>query len=75
MPERERVIGIYPVVGSNGIVGYHNRGIVKGPGIVIGRKGSIGAVTWVDQDFWPIDTTYYIKLKKHNISLKWLFLN
>jgi len=73
LPERERVPGRYPVVGSNGIVGYHDRALVKGPGIVVGRKGTIGAVSWIDSDFWPIDTTYYVKPKISNISLKWLY--
>jgi len=56
----KRVKGIYPVVGSGGIVGFHDKYLVKGPGIVIGRKGTIGEVTWVHQDFFPIDTTFYI---------------
>jgi len=73
LPERERMPGMYPVVGSNGIVGYHHQAIVRGPGIVIGRKGTIGAVSWIDKDFWPIDTTYYVKTKISDISLKWLF--
>ncbi|MEM3556078.1 MAG: restriction endonuclease subunit S [Candidatus Micrarchaeia archaeon] len=73
LPERERISGDYPVVGSNGIVGYHNKALVKGPGIVVGRKGTIGAVSWIDQDFWPIDTTYYVKPKISNIFLRWLF--
>ncbi|MFH8119953.1 MAG: restriction endonuclease subunit S [Candidatus Aenigmatarchaeota archaeon] len=73
LPERERVFGQYPVVGSNGIVDYHTQALVKGPGIVVGRKGTIGAVSWIDRDFWPIDTTYYVKPKTTNISLRWLF--
>jgi len=73
LPDRDRISGRYPVIGSNGIVGYHNRAFVKGPGIVVGRKGTMGAVSWIDQDFWPIDTTYYVKTKVENISLKWLF--
>jgi type I restriction enzyme S subunit len=73
LSERERISGRYPVVGSNGIVGYHNQALIKGPGIVVGRKGTIGAVTWIDQDFWPIDTTYYVKSKTPNVFLKWLF--
>lgn len=73
LPERERIPGAYPVVGSNGIVGYHNQAIVKGPGIVVGRKGTIGAVSWIDQDFWPIDTTYYVKIRTTRVSLRWLF--
>lgn len=56
----ERIKGIYPVVGSGGIVGFHNKCLVKGPGIVVGRKGTIGETTWIHQDFFPIDTTFYI---------------
>ena len=73
LPKKNRKPGNIPVVGSNGVVGYHNRALVKGPGLVIGRKGTIGAVTFVDMDFWPIDTTYYVKLKRSNIYFKWLF--
>lgn len=53
--------GDYPVIGSNGIVGYHSIFLCKGPGIVVGRKGAAGEVTYLTRDFWPIDTTYYIK--------------
>lgn len=53
----------YPVMGSNGIIGYHKEYLVKGPGIVIGRKGSAGEITYVDSDFFPIDTTYFVKNK------------
>lgn len=73
LPESERSKGHYPVFGSNGIIGYHEQFLVKGPGIVVGRKGTIGATTWVDSDFWPIDTTYFVKTKNENVFLKWLF--
>lgn len=72
LPERERDEGEYPVIGSNGIVGHHNQALIKGPGIVIGRKGTIGAISLISTDFWPIDTTYYVKILK-NVDLKWLF--
>lgn len=61
LKEENRVQGKYPVVGSNGIVGYHNQFLVEGPGIVIGRKGTIGEVIWIEENFSPIDTTFYIK--------------
>jgi len=73
LTEKERENGEYPVYGSNGMVGYHSQYIVKGPGIIVGRKGTIGAITWSDMNFWPIDTTYYILLKKPETNLKWLF--
>lgn len=51
----------YPVVGSNGIVGYHGNFLVDRPGIVIGRKGTLGKVILLNKPFYPIDTTYYVK--------------
>lgn len=56
-----RVKGQIPVMGSNGQIGWHNEALVKGPGIIIGRKGNPGIVTWTHEDFYPIDTTFYLK--------------
>lgn len=64
--------GRIPVAGSNGIAGYHSKALVKGPGIVVGRKGSAGEVTWFDGDFWPIDTTYYIRLLVP-CQMRWIY--
>ena len=49
-----------PVYGSNGQVGWHDAKLVAGPGIVVGRKGNPGVVTWTHGDFFPIDTTFYV---------------
>lgn len=62
LPERARKNGSVPVFGSNGVTGFHDKALVKGPGIIIGRKGTIGQVTFSKTDFWPIDTTYYVKI-------------
>lgn len=51
----------YPVVGSSGIVDYHSEYLVKGPGIVTGRKGTLGKVIYFSENFYPIDTTFFIK--------------
>ena len=51
--------GDIPVYGSNGIVGRHSEALIRGPCIVIGRKGAAGAVHISKSDCWPIDTTYY----------------
>jgi type I restriction enzyme S subunit len=48
-------------MGSNGRVGWHDEALVRGPGIVVGRKGNPGTVTWVDSDFFPIDTTFFVR--------------
>ena len=50
----------FPVYGSNGIVGYHSKPIVNGPALIVGRKGSIGEVHLSEEDFSPIDTTYFV---------------
>ncbi|MFM6196273.1 MAG: restriction endonuclease subunit S [Planktothrix sp.] len=55
-----RVNGQYLVVGSSGVVGTHNEYLVKAPGIVIGRKGTIGKVIWLENNFYPIDTTFFV---------------
>ncbi len=59
----------FPVVGSSGIVGYHSEYFVEGPGIVIGRKGTLGKVNYLFESFFPIDTTYYIKPKTASAGL------
>lgn len=61
LPQRNRENGNIPVYGSNGIVDYHNTSHVKGCGIIIGRKGSVGAVHLSKSEFWPIDTSFYIE--------------
>jgi type I restriction enzyme M protein len=63
LPERARRPGPFPVVGSNGVTGWHEKASVTGPVIVVGRKGSAGEVNWIDRDCTPIDTTYYIRIK------------
>jgi type I restriction enzyme S subunit len=69
----DRSGGSVPVVGSGGVVGTHTVGITSGQTIVIGRKGSIGSVTWVDGPAWPIDTAYYVKPKTNDLDLRWSY--
>ena len=52
--------GLYPVYGSGGIYGWHHEALVAGPGIIVGRKGTVGSIHWEDHDFYPTDTTYYV---------------
>lgn len=74
LPKNRRICGSYPVYGSGGISGYHNEPLLKGPGIIVGRKGTIGTVYWVEEDYFPIDTVFYVKLKSQ-IPLYWIFMN
>lgn len=52
--------GEVAVVSSAGIVGSHDESLVDGPAIVVGRKGNVGSIHWVDDPCWPIDTAYYV---------------
>ena len=67
LKEENRVLGEIPVMGSNGQIGWHNEYLVRGPGIVVGRKGNPGIVTWVSNNFFPIDTTFYVSNITHSI--------
>ena len=67
-----RTPGLFPVVGSGGIVDYHSGYIVEGPGIVVGRKGTLGKVIYLSGNFYPIDTTYFVK-PKPNIGYTFLY--
>jgi len=73
LPKKQRKPGPYPVYGSGGIGGFHNEFLVVGPGIIVGRKGTVGSVYWEEHDFFPIDTVFYVKLKK-TVPLYWVFL-
>ena len=66
----DRIDGPYPVYGSSGIVGMHEKALAPGPGIVVGRKGNIGSVYWCPKDYWPIDTVYFIAADPSNL---WLY--
>ena len=66
--------GSIPVLGSSGVVGYHDTPLVDAQSvIVIGRKGSAGEVVWVDGPCWPIDTAYYVRMKRTDVQLKFAF--
>ncbi len=74
LPERNRKPGNYPIYGSNGVVYWHERPFVPGPGIIIGRKGSIGTIVYSAKDYWPIDTAFYIEPPTTGaIDLKFLY--
>lgn len=58
--------GNVPVVSSGGIKSFHDTAMAKAPGVVIGRKGTLGKVFYLDCDFWPHDTTLWVKDFKGN---------
>jgi len=71
----KRVSGNYPVYGSSGIIGTHTEPLVKGHGIIVGRKGNVGKVFWADSDYFPIDTVYFISPESSNFFLFYALLS
>lgn len=61
LPKRLRNEGEFPLVTSSGIDGTHSVGPVKSPGVITGRYGTIGKVFFVASDFWPLNTTLYVR--------------
>ncbi|HAT1251651.1 restriction endonuclease subunit S [Corynebacterium striatum] len=51
--------GEFDVVTSAGVVDSHNEAYVHVPSIVIGRKGTIGSLTYCPNPVWPTDTTFF----------------
>ncbi|QNL45141.1 restriction endonuclease subunit S [Oscillibacter hominis] len=58
--------GHVPVIFSNGINAYHRVAMVKGPGVITGRSGTIGKLHYVDGDYWPHNTTLWVTDFKGN---------
>lgn len=55
-----------PIVSSSGVTGWHDAAKVKGPGVVTGRYGTLGQVFFVPNDFWPLNTSLYVRDFKGN---------
>ena len=66
LPARKRVAGAVPVVSSSGVTGNHRETKVRGPGVVTGRYGTLGKVYFIADDFWPLNTTLYVRDFKGN---------
>ena len=66
LPRNKRLEGPFPVIASTGRVGSHAEAKVRGPGVVIGRSGSLGGGQYIKDDFWPLNTTLWVKDFKGN---------
>ena len=66
LPKSKMKDGDIPVVGSNSIIGYHNEAKVEGPGVITGRSGTIGEVQYIDDLYWPHNTSLWVKDFKGN---------
>ena len=73
LPAEKRRPGDFPVVSSAGITGSHDEPLVNTKGIVIGRKGTVGSLTYCDGPFWAIDTAFYIADEPNRRDLRYTY--
>jgi len=64
--------GKYPVIKSNGLAGYHSEFKAKSPGVLLGRSGKIGEPMFIDEDYWPHNTTLFSK-EFHQTNPKFIY--
>ena len=65
LPTQSRELGTVPLVTASGISGTHSVARIAAPGVVTGRSGTIGGVYLIHEDFWPLNTTLYVKEFRH----------
>lgn len=66
LPAQDRQPGSVPIISSSGMTGTHTKARVVAPGVITGRYGTVGEVFYVTENFWPLNTTLYVKDFKGN---------
>jgi len=66
LPSSARTSGVFPVIAASGPSGTHNEFMVRGPGVTTGRSGVLGNVYYVHEDFWPLNTSLWVKEFKNS---------
>ncbi|ELB2848798.1 TPA: restriction endonuclease subunit S [Vibrio alginolyticus] len=61
LPHQDRQEGQIPIISSGGRSGFHSVHKVNPPGVVTGRYGSIGEFFYIEEKFWPLNTTLWVK--------------
>lgn len=73
LPADRRVKGKYPVYGSSSVASYHDEFLVSGSGLIIGRKGTVGKIQLSKENFFPIDTTFYVDKNSTTADIYFLY--
>ena len=66
LPKQSRTDGSHPILAASGVNGWHSEWRAKGPGVTTGRSGVLGQVYFVDRDFWPLNTSLWVKEYKRS---------
>ncbi len=65
--------GLYPIYGANGEIGRTDKFYFDEPSIIVGRKGSAGALNLTEGKFWPLDVTYFVTCDKQQYEVRFLY--
>ena len=65
--------GQYPIFGTGGLMGYSIEYLYDKPSVLIGRKGSIEKVRYIEEPFWTVDTLFYTEVNEKVVIPKFLY--
>ncbi len=65
--------GAFPIYGTGGLMGYAIEPLYDKPSVLIGRKGTISKVRYVDHPFWTVDTLFYTEVNESVVIPKYLY--
>ena len=65
--------GNIPIFGTGGLMGFASESLYDKPSVLIGRKGTIGKVKYVEQPFWTVDTLFYTIVNTDIVIPKYLY--
>lgn len=63
----------FPIYGTGGFMGYATDFLYDKPSVLIGRKGTIGKVKYIDHPFWTVDTLFYTVVNTDIVIPKYLY--
>ena len=65
--------GKVPILGTGGTIGYATNFLYDKPSVLIGRKGTIDKIRYVDFPFWTIDTLFYTEINQKLVIPQYLY--
>ena len=65
--------GSIPIYGTGGLMGYATEALFEKPSVLIGRKGTISKVKYVDHPFWTVDTLFYTEVNEDLVIPRFLY--
>ena len=65
--------GTFPIYGTGGLMGYADEFLYDKPSVLIGRKGSIEKVRYIEEPFWTVDTLFYTEVDENKVIAKYLY--